>query len=88
MTDRLERLLRGIPREPAPEIPLETLFDRAAATRWRLFGLGAIAAAATLLLALLLTEEPREAPVHLRLKVVTMEAEEESSDQPVEFDRP
>ncbi|MHC4941208.1 MAG: hypothetical protein ACYTHK_19920 [Planctomycetota bacterium] len=87
----LDRLLGGIPREPAPEIPLESLFERASASRRRVVVLGSVAAAAVLLLAVGFSRPAPEPPVHLDLRVVHVEPEEEAVSlpgQPREFDRP
>jgi hypothetical protein len=98
MSHDLDSLLGGIPREPAPEIPLESLLDRASAGRRRVLALSGVGLAALLLLAVSLSDSAPEPPVHLNLRVINVEPQEDENaqdqpldqplDQPGEFDRP
>ncbi len=71
--DDFLRLLESLPRQGAPEIPVERLLRRLAWRRARLVGLGLLAVAVPLLALLLLHGEP-EPPVNLNLKVVDIDA--------------
>lgn len=93
MQDELSRLLSGIPRETAPDVPVETLLRRAAETRRPLIGLAAVGILVLAGLTIGLKGEPREAPVHLHLRVVEIEQLPDDASlpapaQPEEFDRP
>ena len=84
MSDRLERLLSELPRENSPEIPIDALLERLAHGRRRAAALGAIGVAAMLTLAVTLTRGSEEAPVHLRLQVVTITERGASDPGPAE----
>jgi len=93
MSHDLDRHLSGIPREPAPEIPVESLLERSSAAHRRWLALGGVGVAAVLLVAASLSESVPEAPVHLDLRVVNVEPQEDevaenAPGQPAEFDRP
>jgi len=95
MREDLGRLLSGIPRETAPDIPLETLLDRATAARRRGTVLAAVALAGLSAIAIGLNGESKEAPVHLKLHVIEIEAPDPPAAEPTrspgapeEFDRP
>jgi len=75
----LARLLRSLPRREPPDLPIEAIFEQQAGRRRRRLLTGGVAAAAGLIgIALVLGSEPREAPVHLDLRVVDVTAEEAS----------
>jgi hypothetical protein len=70
--DGLGRLLGVLPREAPPDVPLERILGRVAARRRNLAMAGVGAATAVLLLALLLSSDTPEPPVHLHLKVINI----------------
>lgn len=81
-------LLKALPREEAPGIPVESLLRRLAWRRARLVALGLLAAVTPLLAFLLLRERP-EPPVNLNLKVVDVGAPvEQPTRDPPELNLP
>jgi hypothetical protein len=93
MRDDFGRLFSGIPRETAPEIPLERLLRGAAAARGRAVALMVLGILALAGLAIGLTRDRTEAAVHLDLRVIEITAPAEDGlrperTQPEEFDRP
>ena len=68
--DGLDRLLRDIPREEPPEIPLDAVLERLGAARRRSFAFGALAVAAAALTLILLPRGEPAPPVHLPVHVV------------------
>ena len=95
MRDHLGRLLSDIPRESAPEIPLDELLSRATAARRRATVATGIVLAGLAAIALGLSREEARAPVHLKLQVIDVDAPGSraapptpSTEQPEEFDLP
>jgi hypothetical protein len=99
MQDDLGRLLGGIPREAAPDIPVERLLQRAAGARRTAVALMAAGILAATGLTVARTREQVEAPVHLDLRVIEIDLPVDEAPaiddwrrsaerEPEEFDRP
>jgi len=99
MQDDLGRLLSGIPREAAPDIPVERLLQRAAGARRMAVALMATGILVLTGLAVALTREQVEAPVHLDLRVIEIDLPVDEAPavddwrraanrEPEEFERP
>ena len=68
--DPLGRILRSIPRHPAPDVPLEAILERGHRRRRKALAYGLLGAAAAFLIAVSLLAGEPEPPVHLDLRFV------------------
>ncbi|MHC4952742.1 MAG: hypothetical protein ACYTGZ_02540 [Planctomycetota bacterium] len=80
--DELREVLRRMPREDPPDIPLEKLLSKLAAVRRRTLFAVAGAAAAGVILALTLEARPAEPPVYLDLQLVIADPVENNAPAP------
>ena len=78
----LDRLLRRLDRHPAPDVPLEFIFERWERRRRRGWALGGLGAAAALLAGAILLSGNGEPPVHVELQMVDVPADELAVEAP------
>ena len=80
------RLLRGLPRESAPDLPLDAVFERWEHGRRRSFAFAGVAIAAVLIAAVLLQPtglfwpSGGDPPVHLDLRIIDVTEEGAAED--------
>ena len=80
--DGLERLLRRLERQPPPDVPLESIFERWQRRRRKGWALGGLGVAAALVVGAVLLSGPREPPVHVQLQMVDVPAAELADEAP------